>query len=289
AYDVTKSDGANVGGNPDQIIGPGNSITYQWYAGDVKKSSGTNNNFVATPIEFGATNLMSSDPIKHSNKGAIGALIIEPQGSTWVEDQTSRAQATVTAGGTSFREFVLLFQNDINLRFGDGSAVPNTAEAEDSEDSGQKALNYRTEPLWKRMNYAPDTPLEVTRTFDYTNVLSNMQVSGDPVTPIFTASAGMPVRFRILEPGGHARNTVFQVHGHIWEEEPYMNGSRVIGTNPLSEWKGSQGGHGPSNHFDVVLKNGAGGGFRVAGDYLYRDQSSFAFDGGLWGIFRVTQ
>ena len=34
----------------------------------------------ATPIEFGATNLISSDPIKHSNKGAIGALIIEPSG-----------------------------------------------------------------------------------------------------------------------------------------------------------------------------------------------------------------
>ena len=24
------------------------------------------------------------------------------------------------------------------------------------------------------------------------------------------------------------------------------------------------------------------------GDYLYRDQQSFMFDGGLWGIFRVT-
>ena len=46
---------------------------------------------VATPIEFGATNLISSDPIKHSNKGAIGSLIIEPQGSTWIEDELARA------------------------------------------------------------------------------------------------------------------------------------------------------------------------------------------------------
>ena len=42
---------------------------------------------------------------------------------------------------------------------------------EDAEDSGHKAINYRTEPLWKRMNYAPETPLEITRTFDFTNVL----------------------------------------------------------------------------------------------------------------------
>lgn len=84
----------------------------------------------------------------------------------------------------------------------------------------QKALNYRTEPLWKRMGFEPDKPLAETRDFDFTNVLSNMQVGGDPVTPIFTAIAGQQVRFRVLMAGGHARNNVFQVHGHIWEEEP---------------------------------------------------------------------
>ena len=56
-----------------------------------------------------------------------------------------------------------MFQNDINLRFNGffneavsefGIAVPNLAEAEDPEDSGQKGVNYRTEPLWKRMGFA---------------------------------------------------------------------------------------------------------------------------------------
>lgn len=235
-------------------------------------------------MEFGATNLISSDRIKHSNKGAIGSLIIEPQGSSWTEDATSRASATITkVDGTSFREFVLMFQDDLNLRFGDGSAVPNTAEAEDPEDSGQKALNYRTEPLWARMGFAPDTPLTVTRTFDFTNSLSG----ADPATPIFTAKSGVPVRFRVLEPAGHARNHVFQVHGHNWDEEPYISGSTVLGPRSLSERKGSQAGHGPSNHFDVLLPS-AGGAFKVPGDYLYRDQNSFQFDGGLWGIMRVN-
>ncbi len=287
--DVTRSNGVNVGWNPVQTAAPGHKVVYQWYAGDV--SPNANSFGVATPIEFGATNLSSSDPIKHSNKGAIGALIIEPQGATWVEDATSRAQATVTSAAGSFREFVLLFQNDLNLRMGTGNgvAVPNLAEAEDSEDSGQKAFNYRTEPLWKRMNYAPDTPLEQTREFDYTNVLSNAQVGGDPQTPIFTARAGQPVRLRLLMPAGHARNDVFQLHGHIWEDEPYMNNSTVIGSNPFSEWRGSQYGIGAGSHFDILLKNGAGGRFQVPGDYLYRGQQSFQFDGGLWGIFRVTQ
>ncbi|HEX8852863.1 MAG TPA: hypothetical protein VF754_05215, partial [Pyrinomonadaceae bacterium] len=110
-----------------------------------------------------------------------------------------------------------------------------------------------------------------------------------PVTPVFTAKAGQQVRFRVLMAGGHARSNVFQVHGHFWDEEPYKDDSQTIGRNPLSEVKGAQYGVGPTSHFDVIPNNGAGGTFRVAGDYMYRTQTSFVFDAGMWGIFRVTQ
>jgi hypothetical protein len=290
AYNVLNSDGKNVGFNPNQTVGPGGIARYTWYAGDVQINGFQR---IATPIEFGATNLISSDPIKHSNKGAIGSLIVEPQGSTWIEDTGSRAQATVTkSDGTSFREFVLQFQTDINMRFGDGTPIPNLGGpegAEDAEDSAQKAINYRTEPLWKRMGYAPETKFEITNTFDFTNVLTNAQVGGgDPLTPVFTARAGQAVRFHVLNANGHARNNVFNLHGHFWQEEPFTNNSKSIGNNPLSEFKGAQYGIGPSSHYEVIPVNGAGGKARVLGDYLYRTQHSFVFDGGIWGIFRVT-
>ncbi|HEV7891410.1 MAG TPA: hypothetical protein VGP08_12270, partial [Pyrinomonadaceae bacterium] len=279
-------------------------------AGDVTADQTTDAG-IATPIEFGATGLSSSDPIKHSNKGAMGSLIIEPEGATWTEDAKSRAQATVSANGGTFREFVMMFQNDINLRWGgsigattstgNGVALPNTAQAEDAEDSGQKAVNYRTEPLWKRMGFDPDQPLTgkpepgepldprtPTRDFDFTDVLSNSKIGGlDPETPVFTAAAGQAVRVRLLQPGGHSRNNVFMLHGHIWEEEPYAKDSVILDSNPLSEWKGSQYGVGPGSHFDFLLKHGAGGAFAISGDYLYRTFSSMQFDGGIWGIFRV--
>jgi hypothetical protein len=289
AYNVVNSDGKNVGFNPNQTAGPGGVVRYRWYAGDLQ-INGTQR--VATPIEFGATNLISSDPIKHSNKGAVGSLIIEPLGSSWIEDAGSRAQATVTKpDGTSFREFVLQFQTDINMRFADGSPVPNLGGpngAEDPEDSAQKALNYRTEPIWKRMNYAPETDFTVTRTFDYTNVLTNALVGGDPQTPVFTARAGQLVRFRILNAAGSSRNNVFALHGHFWQDEPFTSRSTVIGDNPLSEVKGATFGVGPSSAYEVNPTNGAGGARLVTGDYLYRTMESFQFDGGLWGIFRVT-
>ncbi|MGB7620721.1 MAG: copper oxidase, partial [Terriglobia bacterium] len=288
-YMTTGDDGTDVGMNTPGIVAPGATIVYKWYAGDIKVAADGTRNF--TPMEFGATNLMPSDPIKHASKGAIGALIIEPQGSTWLEDVNSRASATVTPKkGAAFRDFVLLIQDDINLRYNGGTDLNSTvqllAEAEDPEDSGHKAFNYRTEPMWKRMGFLPETQLTDTRTFDFTNVLSNSQVGGDPVTPIFTATAGMQIRFHVLEPGGHPRNHVFQVHGHGWQEEPFINKSTDIGDNPLSEYLGSQMGIGPSDHHTFVISK-AGGKFGVRGDYLFRDQQSFMFDGGLWGILRV--
>ena len=316
-YDVTRSDGNNVGLNPIQTANPGGSVTYRWFAGDLYLDDA--GIFQIREIEYGATNLMPADRLEQPGAGAIGALIIEPPGSSWVTDdqlstcgqpgspRCSRAAATVFPGAGStqaepkpFREFVLLFQDDLNLRCkncgsdpADLGAIPNLAEAEDPEDSGQKALNYRTEPMWFRTGWAPDATLGFTGDQVITNILTDAQVGGDPETPIFYANANQDVRFRVLDPGGHARNHVFQVHGHVWQREPYTDGSLLIGENKnsLGQWltmfEGARTGHGPANHFDVVLQHGAGGAFGIEGDYLFRDQSSFLFDGGLWGLLRV--
>lgn len=288
-YDITKSDGANVGRNPYQTAAPDGSVTYRWYAGDVKV---VNNQYVATPAELGGVNLISSDKIRHSGKGALGALVIEPQGSTWTLDPGTRASATVTAGATSFRDFVAVFQTDLNMRFGAGSGepLPWVWELEDSENLGHKAINYKSDPLWFRLGISPQEPLALTEDHDYTNAFSNKLTGGvDPNVPIFTAKAGTPVRFRVLTPGGHNRNSVFTLHGHLWEREPYQNNSFSIAHNPLSQMIGSQEGIGPGNHFDIVPSNGAGGAYRILGDYLFRDEASFDANQGLWGIFRVTR
>ncbi|HEX7150210.1 MAG TPA: copper oxidase [Thermoanaerobaculia bacterium] len=290
-YDVTRGDGQNVGFNPIQTAVPGNKVSYQWYAGQLDVDPVT---AYATPrpIEFGAVNLMPADPIKQAHKGAIGALIIEPPKATWTEDPKMRAAATVTVGTQVFREFVVHMQTDINMRMGEGAgtAVKNLANFEDPEDSGQKAVNYRTEPMWKRFNYPAETPLEITRNFDFRNAFSNSQIGGlDPQTPVFTATAGQFVRFRLVNAGGHARNNVFALHGHVWQELPYFKESTYIGNNPLSEWTGTFMGIGPSSHFDAVLQHGAGGRFRIVGDYLWRTQQSFMVDGGIWGLLRVSQ
>ncbi|HKI00570.1 MAG TPA: copper oxidase [Thermoanaerobaculia bacterium] len=304
-YDVSRFDGTMVGRNKDQLVKPGQFATYEWYAGDAfVNEDGT---ITATPIELGATNLISSDRIEHASKGAIGALIIEPKDGFINEYNPSRrAEATINGGSEGgFREFVLIYQNDVNMRTdqslgrvcfpndpipgaGQGWPVENLGCEEDPEDSGQKAINYTTEPLWKRMQHPPGTPFEATDDFaDWFDVLSNVKVGGNPQTPIFQAPPGTNVRFRLLMPGGHSRNIVFSLAGHQWDREPYINNSTQLGRNTFSFWEGAHMGHGPTNHFDVLLRNNAGGKFIIPGDYVHRDSVSQGLDAGLWGIFRV--
>ena len=121
-------------------------------------------------------------------------------------------------------------------------------------------------------------------------VLSNTKVAGsaDPQTPVYSIQRNMPVRFRVLMPGGHSRNIVFALHGHEWDKEPYVLNSTRIGRNNFSFWEGARTGHGPNNHFDAYLRFGAGGKFGVLGDFLFRDQVGIGLDNGLWGILRVV-
>jgi hypothetical protein len=105
----------------------------------------------------------------------------------------------------------------------------------------------------------------------------------------------MPVRFRLLDPGGIGDNQqMFELTGHVWPEEPYTNDSREItdcttpkNCNSLSNWTGTTGGYGPTSHYDIVIGS-AGGQARVPGDYLYRSWTANQYHSGLWGLFRVA-
>jgi manganese oxidase len=278
---------------------------YVWYAGHFSKDG------KAAPVELGAIALRDmADVVKHASHGAIGSLVIEPQCSAWDADKGKNASATVTywqpkkignatrcgpqpVDAKRFREFVLMYQDDLSLQQ-NGSAMGNLRNGDDAEDSGQKAFNYRTEPLWARLGADPGSSPDEMANYDFSNALSSM-AHGDPATPIFTAKAGTPVRFRVVHPGGHPRNHAFSVAGHDWIINPWTCPlapkpgdceSNTLGWNKFSANRiGTAGGIGPARHLNILTR--AGGAFEVPGDYLYRTQEGFMFGGGLWGIFRV--
>ncbi len=104
---------------------------------------------------------------------------------------------------------------------GEGGAIP-----EDSHDAGQKGINYGTEPAWFRFGLAANAPFgnpglggQANAWELYSNALAGNE---DPATPVFTTTAGVPARLRVLEPTGVGRGTTFTIHGHAWQRAPYL-------------------------------------------------------------------
>ncbi|MDX6696237.1 MAG: manganese oxidase [Blastocatellia bacterium] len=299
-YDVGTSDGAIIGKNPNTTVAPTKSRVYTWYAGKITYLSPTS--VKAIPVEFGATNLRDyGDVIKHSSHGLVGSLIVEPANSTWmfdtgtVSNPTSRSSATVkdaSSGAVLFKEFVVQYQSDLTMKDNNNDPMRNFGNEDDAEDSGQQGFNYKREPLWARLGLPVETNLKTLNDQDYTNTLSSLASNpgcggpcGDPETPVFTATAGSQVRFRILDAADHPRQHGFTLFGHHWNFEPWANNSLTMGNNTMTFEVGSYSGIGPTRHLNILTV--AGGAFSARGDYLYRTQESFKFSGGLWGIFRV--
>jgi hypothetical protein len=276
SFDVSSSDGFNVGLNQVQTAAPGASVTYKWYAGSWEREGDTSR---AIPMEFGSIVLQPSDLLQQPTHGFEGAIIIEPMGATWVEDANSRASATVYQGSQkgAFREFVLMYNDNVS----------------DNQNQTIQLANYGTQPfplLFSTTNppsKAKSNTLPSPWQVDNTQVMSNT-LAGEPATPIFAVQAGMPTRFRLATPQGSGNGVTFTLDGHVWQEEPYQNGSSTLGYNRFSEWKGTQGQVGALNPFEILLAS-AGGPAKVAGDYLYRSLANRYTWFGFWGLMRVTQ
>ncbi len=339
-YDVTKADGTAVGTNiPSQeILCPNQTLdnTSQWYAGHINpvltstSKRGRKFEFETIPIEFGGFNIMAADKVEQGQKGAVGAGVIYPQGSTWTVDAGTNTEATVTLpnGGGTFRDFVVVAQKGASMFYSDelveGEASDFPVEnilgegrfgvAEDSQDMGQMAINYGTEPLWFRFGLNPTDAvgfMGVDAGDAYSNALTG--VGGDPQTAVFNVTAGQEFRKHVLMPFGPGRGSTYNLHGHVWQRDPYVCegsadlgltgkcdmgnghagvngtgevGSQALGFNPIGFYIGGIESWFPSEHWEIFIPS-AGGANEVTGDYLFRDHMGLGNAQGLWGIVRV--
>ena len=313
SFDAASGYGIDVGynsfGNPSvQLAAPNNGVArYRWYAGITERDAAGNMKY--TPVEFGSLNLLPADPLLHHINGLYGALVVEPENSTWTCDGkgsdgtakqvncwapssasdsiTTRAAATVTpAGGapqSTFREFVLLVNEDLKML-----TNPNNEET-------RSAVNYKAEPTFYRFGNASADRFPADRRCVLSNQLvqnpapppvANPLTKADPLTPVFTATAGTPARFRLLHPPAAGIVQTFALHGHVWQRNPYVNGSSALGDNQLSQWVGSIDNIGSTTHNDLLIAK-SGGESLVPGDYLYTTFVPAKAQFGLWGIFRV--
>ncbi|QIL71769.1 hypothetical protein G7048_16225 [Diaphorobacter sp. HDW4B] len=295
------------------------SRTLVWSARDLQRvNDGSGPRVASQPVEFGGLPLRSfGDVVKHAVHGLAGALVIGPEGSRVCDDDQRNfpggtSRTVCTADGNRYGDHVLLKQDAVSAVRG-GFPVPDLKGAEEPDDYGVKAINFKTEPLWARTVGSPSVDFgDRNENFDLTAVLSsakqgtqceagmppngNGPLACDPETPVINAKAGTPMRLHFVHAGGHTRQQGLTVAGHGFRPNPWNQQSRVfdparcdVSSGPLPSgcmlWQGIYNGFGPM--MGVTLGMVAGGKAALPKDYLLRDQASFLFDGGAWGILRV--
>jgi hypothetical protein len=226
-----------------------------------------------------------------------------------------------------FRDFTTVAQKGASMFYADSYPIENIlgegsfGVAEDSQDMGHMAINYGTEPMWFRFGLNPTDDAGFMTISNAADAYSNSLVSGDPQTPVFSVKAGTEFRKHLLMPFGPGRGSTYDLHGHVWQRDPYVCpddsefgltgkcnmgnghagtaaakggtennvpsvGSKALGYNPIGMGIGGIESWFPGEHYEIVIPS-AGGENGVTGDYLFRDHMGLGNAQGLWGIIRV--
>ena len=277
-HDVRLSDGAAVGFNPDSTARIGETVNYEWYADS----------------ELGATNLVDYGDVRgHRQHGLAAALVVEPKQASYHDPVTGAplrsgvaADIRVPGPDNDFRETALVYQDGLDLRTSAGAAIeqqPLPAELEEgpeieeadglggeTEDAGEKAVNYTNAPLHRRLGAGPGALAFRATSAQWANVLSSA-THGDPLTPLLRGYAGDRARVRVLG-GAKQRQTGFQLDGTSWAQEPSDSQSELVGV---------QGGIGAGKAVNAHVR------WASVGDHLWTSPTSGALPQGLWGLSRV--
>jgi hypothetical protein len=279
-YDVRRSDGANVGLNPQQTVPPRSGFTYhqRTYTWHAQRPPVT-----ATPADsLGAVLLQDmADFRNHRHHGLIGALVIEDVRVT--PRRVAPGEATAAAGAPEAwygpratlvydeglpaekqeEEIVLLMQDGLRLFLRGNTYLPIADEPPmafddepDHEDRGQKGFNYRSEPV------GPPNWLN--------------RPAASIATPVWRVPVNQPVRFHLVGAMDKPRNQSFTIHGVAWEE-----------------WRFLTPGSGPVVASESAISCGTVRTFLFmpphVGDYAYRSGVlKWSVVQGMWGIVRVV-
>lgn len=244
------------------------------------------------------------------NYGAIdgeGTVVCAPVGTKKKNPDFGPMPKALCKSKRGFREFVLFYQDGLNLhkKVGSTAGVPvkDCPICDDSYDRGEKGVNYRSEPFWARLHETgqqvpnakrgPDGellepesfengPIDEQSNLNFAQFPNNVwQSSMAPIaTPEFIARVGETVKFRVLQPGGRARQRSFQIVGNDYADLlPFA----IDGNGDSTMRMGSPASPllAPGKAITATLKDVR------SGCYIYRDGPTSLLSGGVWGSFKV--
>ena len=329
AYDV--NDGGNsVGNNPtSRMTPPGGTNTYRFYL-DPLAGEG------AKVFHSGG------DSRELTAHGLFGSINAEPAGSNWFDTETgtdrtadsdwSSWQAMIQPPtGPAFREFTIMYHEvgdeNYNVRrpvndplrppspTGDGlgapgpmvdSGIPSDTNKDpgstDSYRPGSRAINYRSEPFWRRMQWVDNIahptvtgPALPTLVKDKKGLGYSTYTFGDPATPIPQSYLGEPTKTRLMHPGSEQLH-VHHLHGggDRWPANPraidpgaFATGLKKDNFLPQNTIQLDSQSVGPDESYTLEHACGAGGCQQAAGDFLYHCHIAQHYIAGMWSFWRV--
>ena len=238
--------------------------------------------------------------------GLIGAFIVEPMGSKYLDPWDSKPtesgwEVMITNDGKmDFREFVLFYHEVGDESFRPlnrfGEMIPQRDPLTDAYRPSARAMNYRSEPFGinnlaqqeKKFHYEDESLSYSSYTF------------GDAPTTIPRSYLGDPAKFRLIHGGGEVFHSHHPHGGSIrWTRSP----NREVSLNNLT--KAAYDGPvkypvvrttsdrvdveviGPSEALDLETECGSGLCQRLAGDFLFHCHVAHHYVAGMWGYWRV--
>jgi hypothetical protein len=278
--------------SPGAIIKSGETQDFEWY--------------IPIDEQEGSHMIMSHAGRDPSALGLIGAFIVEPRGSKyldpWTGGQLESGWMAMIANDDEkdFREFALFYHEVGDESFRPlnrhGEMIPQRDPQTDAYRPSARAMNYRSEPFGinnlavqeKMFHYEDESLAYSSYTF------------ADVPTTVPRSYLGDPAKFRLIHGGGEVFHSHHPHGGTIrWTRSP----QREPGLKNLTTaaWDGPVKYPvvrtttdrvdveviGPAEALDLETECGSGLCQRLAGDFLFHCHVAHHYVAGMWGYWRV--
>jgi len=289
---ISSSGQPNTAATPGSIVASGETQEFEWYIPiDEQEGSHTIQNHAGR------------DP---SALGLIGAFIVEPRGSRYLDPWTGDPLESgwmamiVNDEAKDFREFALFYHEIGDESFRPlnrhGEMIPQRDPLTDAYRPSARAMNFRSEPFGinnlaqqeKRFHYEDESLSYSSYTF------------ADVPTTIPRSYLGDPAKFRLIHGGGEVFHSHHPHGGSIrWTRSPQrepqlLNLTTAAYDGPVkypvvrtTTDRVDVEVIGPSEALDLETECGSGLCQRLAGDFLFHCHVAHHYVAGMWGYWRV--
>jgi len=279
--------------NPDTVLKPGKSQSFEWY--------------VKPDTQEGARQFHSHTR-DQSSLGLMGVLVVEPNGSVYLDPHTGGALKSGwlamigDPNGPDFREFVVVYSEagneetrPLNKK---EDMIPQRDTFSDNYRPSSRLLNYRSESFFNRMVIQ-----QKKFGFEDESMGYSAYTFGDVVTPVPRSYVGDPAKWRLVHAGSEAIHS-HHLHGGAirWRRQPLVqNDLNLFGTanfalaaNGPVKFPPIQSTSdrldvqtlGPAETFTNEIECGTGGCQHLAGDFLYHCHIPHHYVAGMWAYWR---